>query len=101
MKFHYVYIDKRLQSTATRENLFFASFLEVYSGICVQILRFRNKFLPSVLYYEGFRRFGGVLKGFRLCKVMDLVQKSTEMIENREMIPIRFRQPGVKCPEFP
>ena len=41
--------DKHLESAVTRENLFFASFLELYSGICVQILRCRNKLLPSVL----------------------------------------------------
>ena len=41
---------KRLQSAVTRENLFFASFLELYSGICVQILRFPNKFLHFALY---------------------------------------------------
>ena len=42
-------VDKRLQSTVTCKNLFFASFLEVSSGICVQNVRFRNKFLPFAL----------------------------------------------------
>ena len=42
-------VDKRLQTVITRENLFFRSFLEVSSGICVQILRFRNKILPFAL----------------------------------------------------
>ena len=42
-------VDKRLQTVITRENLFFRSFLEVSSGICVQNLRFRNKILPFVL----------------------------------------------------
>ena len=40
---------KGLQTGITRENLFFATFSEVSSGICVQILRFRNKFLPFIL----------------------------------------------------
>ena len=41
--------DKRSQTVISRENLFFRSFLEVSSGICAQILRFRNKFLPFAL----------------------------------------------------
>ena len=41
--------DKRPKTIINRENLFFASFLEVSSGICVHILRCRNKFLPFAL----------------------------------------------------
>ena len=49
-----------------RENLLFASFLEVYSGVCVQNVRLRNKSLPFAFLYEGFWRFEVFLDGFCL-----------------------------------
>ena len=79
-----------LESAITRENLFFASFLGLHNGICVLFFRYRNKFLPLSFSIKVFRRFGSVLEGFRLCKIRDLVQKSTEFIKNREMTPIRL-----------
>ena len=51
-----------------RENLLFASFLEVYSGVCVQNVRLRNKSLPFAFCMKVFDDLKCFLDGFCLWK---------------------------------